>query len=99
MMLHVFLLLLVFFLILTLGQLCFLGWPHRSPAQATAAKRTPLHRLLKPRSPHDCPACRIASTLSPMGQPPPLRPSREGKTRRRPPPQFNTHNLHCPNPK
>jgi hypothetical protein len=38
-----------------------------------------VHRLLKPRSPLDCPACRLASTLSSVVKPapPPVRPWRE----------------------
>lgn len=56
--LHVFLLLLLFFFILSLAQLGSLCWPHHSPAQsAVAACRSPVHRLLKPRSPLDCAAC------------------------------------------
>ena len=46
MMLHVFLLLLLFFLILTLARLCSLCWSHHGPAQtAAAARQTPLQRL------------------------------------------------------
>jgi hypothetical protein len=95
--LHVFFLLLVFFLILTLARLCFLCWPHRGPAQLAAAKRTPLHRLLKQRSPHDCPACRLASTPSPIVEPAPVRPWREVKSRRGAPKRVNTEGFACPN--
>jgi hypothetical protein len=53
--LHVFLLLLLCVLMFSLARLCSLCWPHHGPAQSAAAtRRTPLQRLLKPRSPHDC---------------------------------------------
>ena len=74
---------------------------HRGPAQSAAAKRTPLHRLLKPPSPHDCPACRLASTLSPIVEPAPapVRPWREVKSRRGAPKRVNTEGFACPNRK
>ncbi len=57
--------LLVFFLILSLAWLWRHGWLPRQPSHfKTGAVRTPLHRLLKPRTPLDCPACRLASTPS-----------------------------------
>jgi transposase-like protein/IS1 family transposase len=99
--LHVLFLLLLCVLMFSLAWLCFLCWPHRGPAQSAAAKRTPLHRLLKPRSPHDCPACRLASTLSPIVEPapPPVRPWREVKSRRGAPKRVNTEGFACPNRK
>jgi transposase-like protein len=99
MMLHVFLLLLVFVLILTFARLCSLCWSHHGPAQSAAAKRTPLHRILKPRSPHDCPACRLASTFSSVvgPVPAPVRPWREVKSRRGAPKRVNTEGFACPN--
>ncbi len=100
MMLHVFLLLLVFFLMLTLARLCSLCWSHHCPAQsAAAARQTPIQRLLKPRSPHDCPACRLTCTHSPvMGPaPPPVRPWCEMKSRRGAPKRVNTQGFACPN--
>jgi hypothetical protein len=58
--------LLVFFLICSLALLWSLCWPHHGPAQSRAAAkiRTTLHHLLKPRTPDDCPACRLGSTPS-----------------------------------
>jgi hypothetical protein len=99
MILHVFLLLLVFFLILTLARLCSLCWSHHCPAQPAAAKRTPLHRLLKPRSPRDCPACRLSCTPSSAVRPAPapVRPWREVKSRRGAPKRVNTEGFACPN--
>ena len=97
--LHVFLLLLVFFLILTLARLCSLCWPHHGSAQSAAVEHTPIHRLLKPRSPHDCPTCRLSSTLSSVvePEPAPVRPWREVKSRRGAPKRVNTEGFACPN--
>ena len=100
--LYVCLLLLVFVLILTFARLCSLCWSHHGSAQSTAAARhTPLQRLLKPRSPRDCPACRLASTFSSgVGPaPPPVRPWHEVKSRRGAPKRVNTEGFACPNSK
>jgi transposase-like protein len=100
--LYVCLLLLVFVLILTLARLCSLCWSHHGPAQSTAAARqTPLQRLLKPRSPRDCPDCRLASTFSSVVGPahPPVRPWHEVKSRRGAPKRVNTEGFACPNHK
>ena len=85
MILHVFLLLLLFVLVFSLTRLCSLHWPHHCPAQSAAtARSTPIQRLLKPRSPNDCPACRLSSTPSSLAEPvpPAVRPWREVKSRR-----------------
>jgi transposase-like protein/IS1 family transposase len=98
--LYVFLLLLMFFLIFSLVRLCSLFWLHHWPARsAAAARHTPVPRLLKPRSPHDCPACRLTCTHSPvMGPaPPPVRPWCEMKSRRGAPKRVNTQGFACPN--
>ncbi len=56
MMLHVFVLLLLSFLLLYLAQLCHLYWTHHClPHSKAVALHTVVHRLLKPRSPRDCP--------------------------------------------
>src|SRR5260370_42245559 len=84
--------LLVFFLILSLAWLWRHGWLPRQPSHfKTGAVRTPLHRLLKPRTPLDCPACRLASTPSSGVRPArtPVRPSRAAKSRRGPPTHGN----------
>jgi hypothetical protein len=58
----VFLFLLVIFL-LCLALLWRLCWLHLQPSHSPARRRrSPAHRLLKPRTPLDCPACRLAST-------------------------------------
>ncbi len=100
--LHVFMFLLVVFLILTLTLLWRLDWFQLRPFSSRGeAKRTTLQRLLKPRSPHDCPACRLASTPSSGEQPAPLpvRPWREVKSRRGAPKRVNTEGFACPNRK
>ncbi len=94
--------LLVFFLIFSLALLCALCWPHHDPAQSRAAKlRTRLPRLLKPRTPADCPACRLAFPASSAEGPAPLpvRPWRKVKSHRGAPKRVNTAGFACPNPK
>ena len=85
----------------SLALLCSLCCPHHGPAQSRAAAkmRTTLHRLLKPRSPHDCPACRLASTPSSGGGPAPVpvRPWSEMKSRRGAPKRIDTQGFACPN--
>jgi hypothetical protein len=69
----VFVFLLVVCFLLSLALLWRLGWfPVRPSSSKGAAKRSRLHRLLKPRSPDDCPACRLASTALVGGGPAPL---------------------------
>ena len=98
---HVLLLLLVSFLLLCLLLRCSLCWPHFGPIQSRAAAkmRRKLHRLLKPRSPDDCPACRLASTPSLGGgpAPAPVRLWSEVKSRRGAPKRVNTEGFACPN--
>src|SRR2546427_8412279 len=100
--LHVFMFLLVVFLILTLTLLWRLDRFQLRPFSSRGeAKRTTLQRLLKPRSPHDCSACRLASTPSSGEEPAPLpvRPWREMKSRRGAPKRVNTQGFACPNRK
>jgi hypothetical protein len=91
----------VFFLLLSLALLCALCWSHQGPAQSRA--EAPVHsrlpRLLKPRCPDDCPACRLASTASSCAGPvpAPVRPWREVKSRRGAPKRVNTEGFACPN--
>src|SRR5436305_7194071 len=96
--LHAFVFLLVGCLLLSLALLWRLCWFHFRPSSSRgAAKRSTLHRLLKPRSPDDCPACRLASTPSLGGGPAPVRPWREVKGRRGAPKRVNTEGYACPN--
>ena len=98
---HVLLFLLVSFLLLCLLLRCSLCWPHSGPIQSRAAAkmRRKLHRLLKPRSPDDCPACCLASTASLGGgpAPAPVRLWSEVKSRRGAPKRVNTEGFACPN--
>ena len=98
--LHVFLFLLVVCLLLSLALLWRLDWLHlqRSHSRGRAIHST-AQRHLKPRSPHDCPACRLASTPSSGVGPAPLpvRPWREMKSRRGAPKRIPTAGFACPN--
>ena len=98
---HVFLFLLVVFLLLCLVLPWRLCWLHLRPSSSRSrAKRSTLHRLLKPRCPDDCPTCRLASTPSAVVEPVPLpvRPWREVKSRRGAPKRIPTDGFACPNP-
>jgi transposase-like protein len=96
---HMFLL--VFLLFFSLALLCLLCWPHPGlvPSRAEVSVRTTLHRLLKPRTPDDCPVCRHTSTAS-LGAgpvPAPIRPWSEVKSRRGAPKRIDTQGFACPN--
>jgi hypothetical protein len=96
----VFVLLLVVCLLLLLVRLGRLGWFPLQPCSSQGvAKRTGLPRLLKPRCPDDCPACRLATPAS-LGRGPapgPVRPWREIKSRRGAPKRIPTDGFACPN--
>jgi IS1 family transposase/transposase-like protein len=97
--LHVFLFLLVFSL-LSLALLWRLGWLRLQPSNSRGGTiHSRVHRLLRPRSPLDCPACRLASTPSSGGEPTPVpvRPWREVKSLRGAPKRVNTEGFACPN--
>jgi len=97
---HVFLLLPLCVLLFSVVRLCFLCWPHHGPVRLTAAKvRSTLPRLLKPRSPADCPACRhVSPPSSGAGQAPEaVRPWSEVKSRRGAPKRIDTEGFACPN--
>ena len=97
---HVFLSLLVCFLLLFLALRWCLSWFHLQPSHSQAAKRrTLIHRLLKPRTPDDCPACRHGSSdTSAVGPAPlPVRPWSEVKSRRGAPKRIPTEGFACPN--
>src|SRR5215467_3007108 len=87
-------------LLLFLALLWHLDWLRFRPFSSKgAARRSTLHRLLKPRSPDDCPACRLASTPASASGPAPalVRPWREVKSRRGAPKRVNTEGYACPN--
>ena len=59
---QVFVFLLVFFSSSRLPLLCRLCWLYLQPSHSKAGRRrTLVHRLLKPRTPLDCPICRLCS--------------------------------------
>src|SRR5690348_4798577 len=65
MMMGLYVFLLVVCLLLSLALLWRLCWLHLQPSSSRGrAKRTTVQRLLKPRSPDDCPACRLSCTNS-----------------------------------
>jgi IS1 family transposase/transposase-like protein len=97
---HVYVYLLVVFFILCLALLWLLCWfPLRPSTSSGKAKRTTVQRLLKPRCPDDCPACRLGSRPSSAGgqASAPVRPWREVKSRRGAPKRVNTEGYACPN--
>jgi IS1 family transposase len=97
---HIVVFLLVLFLLLSLALLWRLCWLPLlpSPSQARAV-RTTVQRLLKPRTPLDCPSCRLVSTSSPSVRPAcaPVRPWSEVKSRRGAPKRIATSGFACPN--
>lgn len=96
--LHVFVFLFVFCLMLGLARLGRLWLPLQPSHFKAGAVRTTVHRLLKPRTPLDCPACRLGSTPSSSGGPEPVRPWSEVKSRRGAPKRIDTAGYACPNP-
>ena len=94
---HVFLFLLVVFLILSLALLWRLCWFHLQPSHSNVGSgRTMVQRLLKPRTPLDCPICRLSSSsVRPASAP--VRPWSEVKSRRGAPKRVNTEGYACPN--
>jgi len=90
-------------LLICLGvRLVWLAWfwqCRQQPWSPQAAGTAGVPRLLRPRTPDDCPVCRqqdpvrAADTL----QRPPTRPWREQKSRRGAPKRINTQGFACPN--
>ena len=96
----VYVFLLVVCLLLLLALVRRLCWFHLGPSPTRGgAKRIRLPRRLKPRSPDDCPACRLASPPSSAGVPAPVpvRPWSEVKSRRGAPKRISTEGFACPN--
>jgi hypothetical protein len=94
---HAFLFLLVFVLLLFLALLWRLDRLHLQLSHSQAgSRRTLVHRLLRPRTPLDCPICRLySSDVRPA--PAPVRPWGEVKSRRGAPKRVNTDGFACPN--
>jgi len=98
--LYVFLFLLVVCLLLSLALLWRLDWFYLEPSSSRGGTmHSRAQRLLKPRSPDDCPACRPVSTASSgAGLAPRLvRPWREVKSRWGAPKRVNSEGSACPN--
>jgi hypothetical protein len=98
--LDVFLFLLLFFLMVSLVWLCRLYVLHQGlPRLRAGAVHPVVHRLLRPRTPRDCPACCHSSTFSADAGPSPLpaRPWCEVKSRRGAPKRIDTQGFACPN--
>ncbi len=90
---------LMLLLVVVLGWLAEACWRRQSPRQRTTAIATQIQRLLKPRTPHDCPACR-QQALAPTGNPPtrpPVTPWSEINSHRGAPKHINTDGFACPN--
>ncbi len=97
---HVFVFLLLFFLMLSLAWLGRLSVLHQGLAHWRAGALHPVvHRLLKPRTPRDCPACCLSSPFAAGAGPSPLpvRPWCEIKSRRGAPKRIDTQGFACPN--
>jgi hypothetical protein len=97
---HVYLFLLMVFLLLCLALLWRLCWLNLQPSHSRGgAIHSTAQRLLKPRTPLDCPACRLScANSSVMGSAPaPVRPWREVKSRRGAPKRVNTEGFACSN--
>ena len=94
---QVFVFLRVFLFLLTLALLWCLCWlPHQPSHSQAGSRRTLVHRLLKPRTPLDCPLCRLPSAgVRPA--PTPVRPWGEVKSRRGAPKRIDTQGYACPN--
>jgi hypothetical protein len=75
-----------------------LAQPGLVRSRVAAKVRTTLPRLLKPRTPDDCHACRLASREASAGSAPlPVRPWSEMKSRRGAPKRISTEGFACPN--
>jgi hypothetical protein len=87
---------------LIVASLVCLAWVWRRrthPLSHTAVITSPIQRLLRPRTPHDCPACRqkgATSTTRPSASIL-VTPWRECKSRRGAPKRIATQGFACPN--
>ncbi len=83
--------------------LCWIVWAcfgrqHHHPDSDPATVSATVHRLLKPRTADNCPACRRHQTRLPTPPPTPVRPWRELKSPRGAPKRIATDGFACPNP-
>jgi hypothetical protein len=98
--LHVFVFLLVDCLLLSLALLWHFCWFPLRPSQSRGgAIHSTTQRLLKLRTPLDCPDCRLSCTHSSQMEtlPAPVRPWSEVKSRRGAPKRTQTMGFACPN--
>jgi hypothetical protein len=89
--------------VLVLGALALICLAHSQRQQPPHRGAATLERLLKPRTPDDCPACRRqralpAAVQAPVAPVAPVRPWREVKSRRGAPKRIATDGFACPNP-
>ncbi len=86
--------------VLVLGALALISRAHRQRQQPSDRGAAIRERLLKPRTPDDCPACRRQRALpaAAWAPVPPVRPWREVKSRRGAPKRIATDGFACPNP-
>jgi hypothetical protein len=88
--------------LLIVASLVCLAWVWRRrlhPLSQSTVIARPIQRLLRPRTPHDCPACRQQAT-APTHAPstcPPISPWSERKSRRGAPKRIVTQGFACPN--
>jgi IS1 family transposase len=74
-------------------------WARRHPAQMDRSSTTAIRqRVLKPRTPDDCPACRRQPVQPALALPPAVRPWRDLKSRCGRPKRSATDGFACPNP-
>jgi IS1 family transposase len=87
-----------FVLIVLLVWLAWI-WRYQHPPGRTVAVTLRLQRLLKPRTPDDCPICRQQAATTSPNTPPrtSVQPWRERKSRRGAPKRIATHGFACPN--
>ena len=87
-------------LVLCLAGLAYAWCQHRQPYAQRTAIRATVQRLLKPRTPDDCPACRQQAVIPTKHAParPLVRPWRELKSRRGAPKRIDTQGFACPIP-
>lgn len=86
--------------VLVLGALALISLARRPRQHQSDRGAATLKRLLKPRMPDACPACRRQLALPPAAHAPapPVRPWREVKRRRGAPKHIATDGFACPNP-
>ncbi len=83
--------------VLVLYALCLVARLHHRRPNPPARGAATLERLLKPRTPDDCPACRHQPIPPAPAQLPAVRPWRELKSRRGAPKRIATDGFACPN--